>query len=215
MIKFKLNGKPLSIPSSWIDITLDQHINLINNKAGINGAISILTGISIEALKKAKFEGLDMVIQAMNFLKKAPEYDGTVTQLGKYQLPLNSKGDFDIQFETLGQFEDLKACMAKVKESDTLSIFRSYAEACAIYAQKIRDGEYMPDKAQSMIHEVYQMPAHQVITAGSFFFLKLLSLLNGIDQTSQPTNQNRKKSKPALRNSKRNSVHTRQSRKSR
>jgi hypothetical protein len=215
MIKFKLNGKPLEIPSSWEDLTLKQHNAIIQNKEGLPGALSILTGIDLETIKKAKFEGLNQLIQALSFLKKAPEYSGEVTKLGKYKLPLNSKGIFDVQFESLGQFEDMKALMVNIDLNNTLGYNKLCAQACAIYAQKLRDGEYNYDKSLSLLEEINEMPAKDVITAGSFFFLKLANLLTGTDQTFQTIAQNQKKSKPASKTSKRSSGRTPPSRKSR
>lgn len=212
MIKFKLNGKPLQIPSSWDDVTLSQHLEITKTKTGISGLISIFTGIHEETLKTAKIEGLNEVIEALSFVRKAPNYSGEVTNIGKYKLPLNSKGVFDIQFETLGQFEDLRAIMMAMKDDNQ---FESFAKACAIYLQKVRDGEYNHEKAMSMVPEVYNMPSNQVMTAGSFFFLKLVNLLSGTETIFPATSQAQKKSNPVSQSSNKSSGRTGQYRKSR
>jgi len=213
MIQFKLNGKELNFPSSWLDTTFGQYIAIMENKSGTMGLISIFTGIDIQTLKKAKIEGLDMVIQSLSFIREVPKFEATATQIGKYKLPLNSKGVFDVQFESLGQFEDMKQIMMGVPEKDMVAHTKSYANYAAIYIQKLRDGEYDEDKAKLMIPEVMEMPAHEVITAGSFFFLKLLNLLTGTTTSSQATNPKLKKSKPVSRSFKDSSVPTRLSRK--
>jgi hypothetical protein len=215
MIKFKLNGKPLKIPSSWDDPTFGQYIKIIQTNASATDVISIFTGIDIKTLKKAKIEGLEMIMQSLSFLKKSPQWEGVCDKIGKYVLPINSKGKFDIQFESLGQFEDMRSIMNKVPEDNALELTKSFAQYVAIYLQKIRDGEYDQDKAGIMLDEVYAMPAKEVITVGSFFFLKLLSLSRGIDLNSLSTNQKPKKQKPVSKNSRKHSEVTRQSRKRR
>lgn len=212
MIPFKLNGKQLQFPSYWEDLTFGQYVRIIE---GEKNFIALFTGLDPQTVNKAKIEGLEMIIQCLSFMKKAPDFSKTCNQVGPYKLPLNSKGEFDIQFESLAQFEDMKAAMVKVPENNMTEVIKSYANYVAIYIQKLRDGEYNPDAAIKMVEEVYKMPAHQVIKVGSFFLLKLLNLLIGTTNNSQLTNQNPKKYKPGSRNSKKRSAATRQSRKSR
>lgn len=213
MIQFKINSEPLLIPTSWEDVTFDQYLKLGKNKDGITGEISIFTGLEVEKLKKSNIDGLNKLIQALSFLKKQPDFNGYATKIGGYLLPLNSEGVFDVQFESLGQFEDLRSVMIAAKSTEDTLV--SFASACAIYLQKIRDDEYDSDKAKAMIKEVYEMPAVDVIEAGSFFFLKLVSLSTGTDLTSLSLKQPQKKQKQASKNSKRSSVRTARSRKRR
>lgn len=210
MIPFKLNGKQLQFPSSWEDLTFVQYVKILE---GEKNYIALFTGLDPETVNKAKIEGLEMIIQCLSFMKKAPDFSKPCDHVGPYQLPLNSKGEFDIQFESLAQFEDMKAVMIKVPENNMTEVIKSYAHYVAIYIQKLRDGEYNNDSALKMVDEVYQMPAHEVIKAGSFFLVKLLNLLIGTTNSSQPTNQNPKKSKPGSRSFKDSSVPTRLSRK--
>jgi len=202
MIPFKLNGKPFKIASSWLDPTLDQYIKWLQSKCSTAEAISIFAGIDIELVKKASFNGLDMVLEALEFLKTPYQFEKATPNVGKYKLPLNSKGEFDIQFETLGQFEDMRSVMVKTKDHDVAALVGSYAHFVAIYAQKIRDGEYNQDEAVKMIPEIMQMPAHEVISVGSFFFVKLLTLLTGTAKGSQNTPHNPKKKQPVTEGSK-------------
>lgn len=201
MIEFKLNGKKLNFPSNWHDLTFAQYLGIMQNKSGTLGYISIFTGIDIDTLKKAKIEGLDMIIQSLSFLRDTPKFEGNTEQIGKYKLPLNSKGVFDVQLESLGQFEDMRAVMMSIPDKDLLAHTKAYVNYVAIYLQKIRDGEYNPDEAVKMMPEVMSMPAHEIIITGSFFFLKLLNLLTGTHPNSQNTPQKSKKSKPGSKNS--------------
>jgi hypothetical protein len=213
MIPFKLNGKNLKIASSWLDPTFDQYVKIMENKGGTADMLSIFTGLTVETINKAEIIGLEMVIEALSFLKKPYQFDKATPNVGPYKLPLNSKGEFNIQFETLAQFEDMRAAMIKTPDNDIVELVKSYAKFVAIYVQKIRDGEYNYDKAIAMIPEIYTLPAHEVITTGSFFFVKLLTLLTGTAPTSPKATTSQKKKKQATRSSKKSLAITRRSRK--
>ncbi len=209
MITFKLDNKQIHMPSSWEDLTFSQYIKIMEGQKDIPGIISVLTGIDVEVLRKAEIKGLDMVIQSIAFLNKPPKFDGVCSQVGKYKLPLNSKGEFNIQFESLAQFEDMRQAMRQVVSNDIKSHTLAYATYVSIYLQKIKDKEYNYDDALKMIPDVMQMPAHEVIIAGGFFFLKLLNSLHGTPTTSPTTPQNQKKNRPASTNSKKHSARSR------
>ena len=215
MIPFKLNGKNLKMPSSWMDLTFDQYIKVLQCKGGTVEIISLFTGVDKEALLKSEFTGLEYVMEAISFLKEPFVFEKATPNVGKYKLPLNSKGEFNIQFETLAQFEDMRSEMIKTPDNDLVELVKSYAKFVAIYVQKIRDGEYNYDKALALIPEIYTMPAHEVITTGSFFFVKLLTLLIGTAPTSPKATTNQKKKKPDLVKSPKSSVRSLRSSKSR
>ena len=200
MIKFKLNGKSIDGASSWDDFSLNQFIQTLDLKNDTLQAISICFGIEYETLKQSTIIGLEPVIQAMQFLHEPPKYPEKVIQIGKYKLPLDSKGEFNPQFKRLDQFEDMRKIMI-ASDKGIKNITEAYASYCAIYLQELRDKEYSYSKAMAMVDEVKQMPAKEVIPAGSFFLIKLLSLSTGIKTTSLTTNPKRKKSKPGLKSS--------------
>ena len=164
--------------------------------------IAIFTGMPEESIRKAdeagKINNIDKILSALNFLKTPAKFDKVTTEIGPFKLPLNHKKEFNIQFESLGQFEDMRARMLKVPDNDALELVNAYPSYIAIYLQKIRDGKYSNDKAKAMEAEIWQYPAHQVITLGSFFLIKLVNLLRGTQATSPTTNQNPKKKKPVL-----------------
>lgn len=213
MIKFKLNSKMVNLPSSWDDLTLNQYLHVMSFKDDYIQIIGLFTGIDSEVLRNGQILGLDQVLNALSFLSKAPEFEGSCLQVGKYELPINHKGQFNIQFESLGQFEDMRQVMKGIK--DVVTLTEAYPKFVAIYLQKIRDKEYSHGSAMEMVEEVKAMPAKEVITLGSFFYVRLTSLLSGIKNSSPNTSQSLKKSKPGLKTSKKRSVSTRQSMKSR
>lgn len=203
--------------SSWDDLSLHQYIQVLNSKGGTAEAISICTRKPINEIEKSIIIGLDQVLITISFLRTVPEVPGYTSKVGKYNLPVTKDGRFDIQFESLAQFEDMRAALNRilVKDGkyDITGLTKAYAEFVSIYIQKLRDGQYEPEKAKAMIPEVMEMPALEVISAGSFFFLRLLSLSTGTAMNSPLTSPMPKKSKPALNSSRKSSARTARSRK--
>lgn len=214
MIKFKLNGKSINVASSWDDLTFDQFLQILDSKDDLLQLVSICSGLDYETLKKSVIVGLDSVIQAMQFIRTKANYPDTTKKLGKYKLPLDPKGEFNPQYKRLDQFEDMRKAMI-ASDKGVKSVTEAYATYCAIYLQELRDGNYDYQKAMAMVDEVKQMPAKEVIPAGSFFLIKLLNLSIGIKKTSPNTTQSRKKLKPVSKISKKSSGHTLRSMRSR
>lgn len=179
-----LNGKSIKITSSWDEMLFKQYLRILKLKDDNVELISILSGVDYETVKKAKITGLDNLMYLTRFLQTPPQFPDKPSYIGPYKLPLNSKGVFDIQFESLAQFEDMRQVMGKV-EAGVYAHTEAYATYCAIYLQKLRDGEYDGDKAMQIVTEVMSYPASDVIVAGGFFFVKLQSLLNGTRSNSQ------------------------------
>lgn len=215
MIQFKLNGKKLSLPSAWSDITFNQYCEILKTPRELTALISMFTGIDCEILNKSTIIGLDEIVQALSFLKKPAEVPGYVSKCGKYDIPVTKDGKFNIQFESLAQFEDMKQVIHSLPDKDVHAFTVSLGRYVGIYLQKIRDGEYNPEKAKEMVSEVNLMPALEVISLGSFFFIKVLSLSAGTNPNSLPTNQSPKKSKRATKGSRKHSGRTARSRKRR
>lgn len=215
MIHFKLNGKKLSVPSVWDDVNFNNYCEILKTPRELTALISMFTGIDCEILNKATIIGLDEVVQALSFLKKPPEVPGYVSKCGKYDIPVTKDGKFNIQFESLAQFEDMKQVIQSITDKDTHAFTVSLGQYVAIYLQKIRDGEYNPEKDKEMVSEVNLMPALEVISLGSFFFIKVLSLSAGTKPNSHPTNPSQKKSKLAMKGSHKHSGRTARSRKRR
>lgn len=219
MIHFKINGKKVPMPSKWEDLTFNQYLQILNGSDDLLKLVSILSGVDYEIVKQCTVIGLESVIQAISFLNTPADIPGYTPKVGPYSLPGTKDGKFDIQFESLAQFEDMRQIMKAVPRNesrfDIIALTKAYAQFVSIYLQKIRDGKYDPEKAKSMIAEVEEMPALEVICAGSFFFLKLMSLSSGTQKASHPTNQTPKKSKQASKGSPKRSARTGRSRKRR
>jgi hypothetical protein len=188
MITIKLNNEPHEFPTSWADVTYSQWVALMELPDNTMEYVSLFTGIPIDTLKKMQIIGLDSLLNALSFLNTKPEMPGSVLKCGKYPIP----EFFNIQQESLGQFEDMRDTFKKM-DNTIIGIIKSYKTYVAIYLQKIRDGVYDHTKVPSMEREVDSMPGMEVITLGSFFFLKLRSLSNGTPITFPLTKQSQKK----------------------
>lgn len=207
-----LNGKEVQFTDSWLKMSFTQYLRILKLTDDKIELISILTGLDYDYLKKAKITGLESILYKAQFLNEPPQFHVKPTHIGPYKLPLNSEGIFDIQFESLAQFEDMRQIMTKL-EQGIHAHTEAYAKYCAIYLQKLRDGQYDGDKALAMVPEVMLYPASDVIVAGGFFFVKLQSLSTGTQSSSQSSAPHRKKS--TGKRSKRSSGRTRPSIKSR
>lgn len=212
MITIKLNDKPISIPTSWPEVTFSQWLQIMKMEEGIFNILAIFTGIPSDVLSKMTIIGADKIVSALSFTSRKPEMPGYVINVGPYKLPTNHDGKFNIQYESLGQFEDARM-IYKTMEGD--KIVDGYGKLVAIYLQKLRDGVYDSNKVPELELEIQSFPAIQVITAGSFFFLKLVSLSSGIPIVSLHTPQSQKKSKQGLKTTSKRSASTRKSTRSR
>lgn len=192
MIHFTLNGQDLQIPSSWYDLTMRQFNAVSKPDIQISDVVSIFTGIPVETVRNSVLVGMDQLVISLEFLNKPMDTTGFApTKLGNYTLPVNKDGKFDIQVESLGQFEDMRNDMKHAKT--LLELSGCYHKFCARYLQKIRDGVYNPQKAVEMFEEILDMPAVEVMAVGGFFYLSIMSLSSGTAITSPPTPQNPKK----------------------
>lgn len=208
MIYFKLKGQEVSIPTQWEEVTLIQYVDILDGKTDSIRLVSIFTGIDYETLKSSLIIGLDQVLIAMQFTQKPPTIP-MPTQVGPFKI-----SNPDIKFESLAMFEDMKQAMIN-SPKDLPGLIRSYADICALYLQKQRDGEYSYQKAKEMVKEVEKYPAVQVIGLASFFLMKLIGLTSGIVPSSQSSPQNQKKKQRVTRNSRKHSAATARSRKRR
>lgn len=218
MIDFKLNGKSIQVASSWDELSYEQFFKTFQ-PLDFKALISVCANIpNDENIQKAQITGnIEGLVTAMNFIKKPAVWDKPVLQCGPYKLPINHKGQYNIQYESLGQFEDMRNWMAKITGETQVdrakSITETYPYFVAIYLQKIRDGEYSYSKAMDMVEEIKSYPAREVVTLGSFFLVKLSSLLNGTPDNSQSITPSPKKSKRVSTNSRKPSARLQRSRK--
>lgn len=199
MIKFTLDGESVGIPSRWSDLTVRFYKQILDAKSDIVKLIALFTGMDEKRVKKVKIIGMERLFEAISFLNSVPDFTVMADKIGPYKIPK------DVTIESLGQFEDLRALSKNMPEKplpeytleDTKSLIDLYVSACAIYCQKVRDKEYDFDKAKAMESEIWDYPCDQVLSAGAFFLVKPLALLNSTRKNSRPQPSKPKKRKRA------------------
>jgi len=212
MIKniFKLNGKYIDVATSWDDLCYDR-FNRMRKLKPDDGVelVSILTNVPRETLEAGEISGLEAIFAVAHEILKAgvPDWNDPVDKIGPYTLPKNKDGKFKIEYESMGQFEDMRSVMNTI--TDLNGLMEAHPRFVSIYLQKIRDGHYDSEKAKEMVKEVKAMPAREVISLGSFFWAKLRALFSGTPPSSPTTTPSPKKSKPVSKPSTKRSGRTR------
>lgn len=205
MIKFKINDQSINVPTCWEDLTFSQYMRVLSLKDDTVELISIFTGLDQEYLRSARILGLKELLEVTKFLKTHID----VSKLLPPDTILGVKLPATVQLESLGQFEDMRKIMVSGHGADLSQFLENYARYVAIYVQKERDGSYNYKKAQDLIPEIMQAPALEVIGAGSFFYVMLLSLLTGTKPSYPKVAAVPKRKRPATQSSKKRSGRTR------
>lgn len=159
------------IPTKWKEVTFSQFIKLVEAGDDPAKVISIFTDIEEETLRKAKIVNLESIIAMLGFLKTEMNLKVPETCMG-YKIPKN------LEFETIGQFQDLKAEAVQIKDAKS---FDKYALFCAIYATNPYDYQ----QAEKLVPTFLNAPCEEVMAIGNFILLKLAELMTGIQSKSQ------------------------------
>src|SRR5262245_17872705 len=117
MIKLKINNQSVDIPTSWDDLSFKDYLYIIEGHS-LREHISHFCYIDMELLEKAKINVVDKLLIALAFVNTKFSFPEYVSKIGPYELPVNHEGRFDPRFESLGQFEDMRAVMLKIKKVD-------------------------------------------------------------------------------------------------
>jgi hypothetical protein len=186
MITFKitLNGKLQSkqVPTTWKEITFDQYIKMIALKGNEVELISLFTGIDPKSIAKAKIQGLDQLMSAFEFMSTPPQWTEAPKEMLGVTIPK------DITFQSLGPYIDCRH-LIQTASSDPATFVESYAKFCAVYIQAAQSGweGYDIDKAMSLVPEIIQLPAWEVVGLGSFFIVKFFPLTKNTKKASPTT----------------------------
>jgi hypothetical protein len=173
MITYKINGIKYPFPTRWEDVTYSQYVAMIRAQSVVD-QLHIFTGIPRETLEKAELKNLEKVMITLSFMSFSPKFEKT-RLVGPYFVPE------DVTIQSTGQFEDLRALLNKVpKELNSLETAEVmadlYLHACAIYCQKLKDGQYDPNKVPAMKEELKQYSCAQICGTGGFFLFRPLTL---------------------------------------
>jgi len=179
MITLKINGDPRQMPTSWDDMTFREYFLLLNAKPETEWTELIARWLDIDyaTFQNATLIGFEPVMAAMSFVKEPPIW-GTEQprRVREFILPEN------ITLETVIQYEHMKKLALVDKEfKDKIA---DYPMIVAIYCQKARDGAYNYDKAKALSDDFQHANAREIIEAGNFFLVKLMSLSAGLALSS-------------------------------
>lgn len=167
-----INDKPYEIPINWYEVSFELRLRLREAANDSVKALAIITGIPYEELKTAKVRNLDTVLSLLSFLfTKTPTDVLPKTILG-YPVPI------DLNFETIGQYEDMKLVTKDLPLEGELTNeqLMTYTQICAIYATIPYDSK----KADLLAPSFLKAPCPEVLAIGNFTVMKLIALKMGI-----------------------------------
>lgn len=166
-VTFELNNVKIEkdIPITWDEVTFKQFLALLKCEDDMAKILSLFTGIDEDIINKAKIQNLEALINLLSFLKTEIDLVIPKTCMG-YKIPKN------LEFESIGQYQDLKLEAATMSEKD----IDRYALFCAIYATNPYDFK----EAEKKVEIFMNAPAREVVGIGNFTLLKLVELSNGI-----------------------------------
>lgn len=194
MITYKINNKKTLIPTTWQDVTFDQYVSLLRMPNSLVHYIALFSGIDVSVLQNATIINLESLSIALSFLTITPHFDRTKL-VGPYVMPS------DVTLQIVGQFEDLRALLAKLPRKQSGEVYTIedneliadlYLTACSIYVQKVKDGKYDYTKVEAVKEELKSASCAEVIGTGAFFLFRPMNI-------SPPTMSRYQKSVTALK----------------
>lgn len=193
MITAKVDGRQVQIETSWEEMPFGKFLDLIEVKDDYQAVLAIMLGEPVEKIKKAKIEGLEQIIERLRFLQEPARIDEQPTKIKDLVFPQ------DITLKTVEQFEVLRNHIQKVGTSGSV---REQTEAlafyAAIYCQAINE-PFDEEKAKYLSEQFKTYPCLEVMSAGSFFMAKVLSLQSGLPMSYLRKNTLMKKKKRGLK----------------
>lgn len=193
MIKAKVNGKRVSIETAWEELSFGKFLQLLEGKDDYSKIIGVLLDRPAEEIRKAKIEGLEPILKAINFLKTPCPIQEHPERVGAFVLPK------DITFSSVEQFETLRTEIAKAAGKDNLTEqTKALAMYAAIYCQPLNGDAFDAERAEYLSHSFMSYPCQEVMSGGSFFMAKCLSLTSGLPMSYLRKDTHLKKSRPDL-----------------
>jgi hypothetical protein len=163
-MKIKLNGKD-GIPVNWDGVTFGQFLKLKDCKDHAD-VVSVFLNMKPDTIRNAQIKNLVEVLQALRFMDR--------------QMPMiipKSINGFlipkDLNFNTIGQFEDLKDLSKKVGEKgENVSV---YADMVTVYAMPDYNSS-KPEQREEFTKQFFNAPCTEVMAVGNFTLVKLIEL---------------------------------------
>lgn len=198
MEKYKINGKPISLPTGWHDVKFKDALHVRENNFNAVQLFSFFSGIPDEEVERLNHdEDIYYFLQGFPFLYRAPIQDKpSIPRTVKYKnqrliFPHILFDDpYDFGNTDVGQIEDMKVIIAKMakefigeeeRDITDLEMTKIYPYIVAIYIQPILEKEYDHGRAMKLAVELQsEMSYKEVVYMGNFFLVKLGGLTNGL-----------------------------------
>lgn len=177
-MKATVNGKTFNLPTSWAEVPFYQFILL---KGDTSDILSIFTGIPAPEIRRSQVKNADKVLAALSFIDTQKFGNAGKTFMG---LPIPK----DLNFSQIGRFEDAKLALKDCPEGQEVT---RYPEI--VTALLMPDYFEATDEQKAAFQErVSLQPCEEVVSIGTFFLLKLVSLrlninLNSLNRPSMLT----------------------------
>lgn len=174
-ITIVINGKPQTaeLPTCWEKVNFGQFLELTDALDDPCKILSVFTGVDIEIIRTARIENLDTIIAMLSFLKREAPAVIPRAIMG-YPVPT------DLGFETIAQFEDLKAELKTLEGPEPVPVkdqLSKYPLYVATYCIK----PYSWKEAEKLAPKFLNAPASEVLAIGNFTLAKLIGLKIGTE----------------------------------
>lgn len=170
MIHVKIDGRKVTIPTSWVEVAYKDFIELGLLGNDLVAQVAYLCGMTKKELENGTFdEGLDVIFEATKFLAQRIFVHETPQRIGTYE-PGTS-------IRTMAQLNAITAeCQASAQTGDTRLSLESLATIAAIQCQGLAE-PYDEEKVKYLSKQFMNMPALAVWEVGTYFHAKALSLV--------------------------------------
>lgn len=186
MILFKKGKQKFTLPKNWKGVSFKDGLEIVQETDKLK-IFSILAKVPYSELRKeTDLKSVYGLYDTMFFLNELPIYENATIPniVMNWFMPSVTGGAFDLGKAEVGQVEDMEEYIrSRINEdSSDIDILKTYPTICAIYLQKIRDGEYDYDKALLWNIEE-EIDFYSACQMGSFFLQKLIGLKDGSKKT--------------------------------
>jgi hypothetical protein len=160
----KLNGKD-GIPINWDGVTFGQFLKLKDCKDHAD-VLAMFLNMKADTLRIAQIKNLADVIQALRFLDRQMPMI-VPRSINGYLIPK------DLNFNTIGQFEDLKELQKKLGDKgENIAV---YADMVTVYAMPDYNSA-TPEQREEFTKQFFNAPCTEVMAVGNFTLVKLIEL---------------------------------------
>lgn len=160
----KIKGK---LPKSWKDITFKQFIDLSKCKNDVE-QLAYLMNFKYETFRRMEIKNLPEALASISFINTVPLSEDVPKTILGYKIAKN------LEFETVGQFEDIKAIASTIKAEEPDDLLK-YAELVAVYAMPGYLDKTPPEQKQ-FADQFLNAPCEEVMATGNFILMRLIAL---------------------------------------